>query len=185
MSRDEAVDLLQKHLRVEQTSDVKNTTDLLDIVADLPLAIKEGSAYMDQTGMTTTRYIEHCRSSDADLIKLLAKDFEDIGRYKSIQNSVATRWLISFHHISHDNHLSALYMKFMSFLAEKDIPRNLLPPGDGQLEMDEALGLLKTYAFISERAGQESYDMHRLVRLAMRNWLAKEGELEKSVTAVI
>ncbi|KAK3382112.1 hypothetical protein B0T24DRAFT_660893 [Lasiosphaeria ovina] len=155
MSRDEAVDLLKKHLRPEQMSDNKSATDLLDLLADLPLAIKQASAYMDQTGITTMRYLEHCRSSDADLIKILGKDFEDKGRYKSTQNPVATTWLVSFHHISRDNHLSAQYMKFMSFLSEKDIPRDLLPPGDGELEMDEAIGLLKAYAFISERAGQK------------------------------
>ena len=64
---------------------------------------------------------------------------------------------------------------FMSFLAEKDIPAPLLPPAD-KLDRDEAIGTLKAYAFITQRGEQDSFDLHRLVRLAMRNWLDERGE---------
>ncbi len=64
MSRSEAIDLLRIHLRPEQTSDAESTTDLLDFLADLPLAIKQASACMDQLGITATRYLELCRSSE-------------------------------------------------------------------------------------------------------------------------
>ncbi|KAH8683637.1 P-loop containing nucleoside triphosphate hydrolase protein, partial [Ilyonectria robusta] len=185
MSRVEAVKLLHQHLTVEQTRDTKSTAELLEVLTDLPLAIKQASAYMDQTQTTTTRYLELCRSSDANLVELLSKDFDDHGRYGNIQNPVATTWLVSFHLISRDNPLSIQYLKYLSFLAEKDIPRNLLPTWDNILKMDEALGLLKTYAFISEREGQESYDMHRLVRLAMRNWLTEKPELQWFATELI
>jgi len=40
----------------------------------------------------------------------------------------------------------------------------------------EALGTLKAFAFIKERANRESYDMHRLVHIAMQNWLKIKGE---------
>lgn len=185
LSRPEAIELLHRHLDTAQMSDSESTTELLDFLVDLPLAIKQASAYIDQTRITTTQYLEHCRSSDEHLIELLSKDFEDRARYKDIRNPVATTWLISFRHISRDSQLAAQYLKFMSFLAEKAIPKSLLPPGNGQLKSYEAIGTLKAYAFISERAGQKSYDIHRLVGLAMRNWLAKEGELQASVTTII
>ena len=185
MSRSEAIELLQLNLDGAQISDSESTTRLLDFLADLPLAIKQASAYMDQTGITTTQYLEYCQSSDEHLIGLLGKNFEAPARYESIQNPVATTWLISFRHISRDSPLAAQYLRFMSFLAEKDIPKTLLPSSDSELDVYEAIGTLKAYAFISERTGQESYDVHRLVRLAMRNWLAEEGELRVCVTAVI
>ena len=185
MSRAEAVELLQRSLKGNQTRDTKSTTSLLDLLANLPLAIKQASAYMAKTGMMTTRYLDYCQSSDKNLIKLLSKDFEDRGRYKGIRNPVATTWLISFNHISRDNPLAAKYLRFMCFLAEKEIPLSLLPPVDDELEADEAIGTLKAYAFITEREEQDSFDIHRLVRLAMRNWLDKEGEREKCITDVI
>ncbi|KAL2138102.1 hypothetical protein VTI28DRAFT_7469 [Corynascus sepedonium] len=130
-------------------------------------------------------YLNYCQSGNERLIELLSKDFKDRTRYKSTRNPVATTWLISFRHISRDNLLAAQYLRFMSFLAEKEIPKSLLPPGKSDLEADEAIGTLKAYAFITERPGQESYDMHRLVQLAMRNWLAKEGELTACATTLI
>jgi hypothetical protein len=90
MSRPEAMELLQKRLKESQTRDTASTTSLLDFLANLPLAIKQASAYMAKTGMTTTRYLDHCRSSDKKTIKLLGKDFEDRGRYQGIRNPVAT-----------------------------------------------------------------------------------------------
>ena len=99
MNRAEATKLLQTNLTANQTSDIASTMELLDILADLPLAIKQASAYMTETGITTARYLYHYRSSDKNMIRLLSRDFEDQGRYKTIKNPVATTWLISFDHI--------------------------------------------------------------------------------------
>ncbi|KAL1978250.1 hypothetical protein VTN31DRAFT_1109 [Thermomyces dupontii] len=67
----------------------------------------------------------------------------------------------------------------MCFLSEKAIPRSLLPQGAWTLEAEDALGTLKAYAFITEREESDVYDIHRLVQLAMMNWLDKQGELGK------
>lgn len=63
----------------------------------------------------------------------------------------------------------------MCFLAEKDIPQSLLPPA-GSLETVEAIGALKAYAFVSQRNGSDTYDIHRLVRISMLSWLVQNGE---------
>jgi NB-ARC domain len=115
MSRPEAAELLQKNFASDQICDPESMTILLDFLTDLPLAIKQASVYMDQTRMTTSQYLKHCRESDEHLIELLSKDFEDRTRYKSIRNPIATTWLISFRHISRDNQLATQYLKFMSF----------------------------------------------------------------------
>ncbi|UKZ82704.1 hypothetical protein TrVFT333_010499 [Trichoderma virens FT-333] len=185
MSRSEATNMLQKSLSAHQINDEQSLESLLEFLTDLPLAIKQASAYMIKTGMVVSKYLEHCRSSDEHLVELLSKDFNDRARYKTTKNPVATTWLISFRAISRDNPLAAKYLQFMAFVAEKDIPKHLLPLGDSELETYEAIGMLRAYAFISERAGQDAYDMHRLVRLVMQNWLRKEGDLQLCVTEVI
>ncbi|GIK03993.1 hypothetical protein Aspvir_008068 [Aspergillus viridinutans] len=180
----EATDLLLKGLS-SQRCNLEDAKSLLVFLANLPLAIKQASAYIAKTGMPIVKYLQHCKSSDKTLIKLLSKDFEDRGRYKGIRNPVATTWLISFQHISRDNPVAARYLKFICFLAGKEIPVSLLPPASDQLEADEAIGILKAYAFITNRDSHDSFDMHRLVRLATRNWLDEEGEHEECVTEVI
>lgn len=186
MGRSEAVEMLQKGLPAHRISDIQCMTSLLDFLADLPLAIKQASAYMVKTGIGIAKYLEYCSSSDERLIELLSKDFEDRARYKSIgaRNPVATTWLISFNDISRSKPLAAKYLQHMSLLAEKNISKHFLPLDD-ELEAHEAIGVLKAYAFISERADEGAYDMHRLVRLVMRNWLVKEGRLKACATSVM
>ncbi|KAI0808469.1 hypothetical protein GGR55DRAFT_696601 [Xylaria sp. FL0064] len=132
------------------------------------------------------QYLEFCESSDADLIHSLSRQFEDRHRYKSHarnQNPIATTWLVSFEHISRCNPQAADYLKFMCFLAEKDIPVSLLPD-TSKISMAESIGLLNSYAFIQERDSPGSFDIHRLVRLAMRNWMQGKKEWEQWATNV-
>lgn len=185
MSQTEATEMLQRSLKGSQTQDTESLTSLLEFLAYLPLAIKQASAYMAKTGMATSRYLQHCRSSDKTMIKLLSKNFEDRGRYRGIENAVAMTWLISFEQISREYPLAIQYLRSMCFIAEKEIPSSLLWTADDELEAEEAIGALKAYAFITERTGQQSYDMHRLVRLAIHNWLENNGELEACVTATL
>ncbi|KAF3059497.1 Kinesin light chain [Daldinia childiae] len=176
MNMEEAFQLLKNELVEDQLRDDKSVHSLLELLACLPLAIKQAAAYMVKTGMTTTKYLHHCHTSNSTLIKLLSKDFEERGRYKDTSNPIATTWLISFEHISRDAPLAAEYLKKLCFFGEKDIPPTLLNQ-DPDLEDDEAIGVLKGYAFITEREGT-SFDMHRLVRLAMRNWIREKGNWE-------
>ncbi|KAJ4176050.1 hypothetical protein NW755_014637, partial [Fusarium falciforme] len=185
MSREEATEMLQARLTETQMQDTASLTGLLDFLDDLPLAIRQASAYMHKTGMTTARYLEQCRSSDSTLVNLLSRDFEDRGRYDTIKNPVATAWLISFRHIARDRPQAGGYLRFMSFLSERDIPIAMLPATDDELEVDEAIGTLEAYGFITKREEGASIDMHRLVRLAMRNWLDQEGQARKTYCGVI
>ncbi|KAI1085927.1 hypothetical protein F5B19DRAFT_248199, partial [Rostrohypoxylon terebratum] len=184
MGNDEAKALLQIGLKENQICDTESITRLLEFLTNLPLAIKQASAYLAKTGMPASKYLQHCQSSNKTMAKLLSQDFEDRNRYKNINNPVATTWLISFNHISRDCPLAALYLRFICYLAEKDIPASLLPPGEDELGADEAIGILKGYAFIMERNEPDSFDIHRLVRLVMRNWLQTNGEWQEWATKV-
>ena len=185
MSEDEGLKFLEIHLTSDQMANRDDTSTLLDLLGYLPLAIRQASAYMAKKQISTAQYLEYCRSSDKTMVELLSRDFEDRHRYREAQNPVATTWLISFREIADHDPLAAEYLKFMCFLNEKAIPRSLLPSEHETLEAEDALGTLKAYAFITERGMLEVYDMHRLVRLEMLNWLGKQGELEEWTVKVI
>ncbi|KAM3562111.1 hypothetical protein MY1884_002017 [Beauveria asiatica] len=185
MHRAESAKLLYWGLDESQIDDTMSTSALLDFLTDLPLAVKQASAYMAERNMSTARYLGHCQSSNKTLIRLLSKDFGDRGRYETTHNPVATTWLISFEYLSRDAPLAADYLRFVSFLSEKNIPRSLLPDEDDELEADEALGTLQAYAFVTERLDTGWFDVHRLVRLVMHNWLAEKGEQVACLTKVI
>ena len=113
------------------------------------------------------------------MARLISNGFEDQYRYREIENPVATTWLISFQHIERDNKLAAVYLRFICLLAEKEIPLSLIPHEDNELDVAEAIGKLKSYALITVFDETDFYDIHRLVRLAMRNWMLQEGSLQR------
>ncbi|KAK4652643.1 hypothetical protein QC762_0075260 [Podospora pseudocomata] len=184
MSKDEALKLLGKNLKGSQMSDTRSNNALLEFLANLPLAKRQASAYMAKEQISTARYLKLCKSSDEDMVKLLSSHFDDRHRYKNIQNAVATTWLISFQQISDHDALAADYLRFLCFLAGKDIPHSLLPPA-GTLETVEAIGTLKAYAFISQQNESDSYDIHRLVQISMLSWLDGKGERQEWTAKVL
>lgn len=185
MSRPGAIDILQKSLDRPQETNSKRTAELLDLLANLPLAIKQAAANMNRWGMSINQYLEYSQSSEARFNGFLIREFDDHTRYENVANSVANSWAISFNHISRDNPLAAKYLQLISFVAAEDIPRELLPPGNSELEVYEAINWLKGYTFITETADQAFYRVDKLVQLATRNWLAQKDAKEECVTEVM
>lgn len=185
MTQEEGLMLLKTQLSDRLMRDMESATELLDILGYLPLAIRQASAYMAKKQISTTKYLELCRSSDENRIALLSRDFDDRHRYKNAHNPVPTTWLISFRQIAEHNPLAADYLKFICFLSEKDIPQPLFPRASRNLDMEDAIGTLKAYAFITEREAPDAYDIHQLVQLATINWLRLEGEFETRLNLVM
>ncbi|KAL6236388.1 hypothetical protein BDW75DRAFT_229583 [Aspergillus navahoensis] len=146
-------DLLQDHI---------TTTSLLEQLAYLSLAITQASAYINKK-----------RLKEQDAVELLSEDFRDSGRYKDIQNSVITTWLTSFKRIQQRNQLAADYLSFMACISPRNIPSSLLPLHSTEKQKLDALGLLNAYSLTYSQ--DTKINMHRLVHIATRNWLRKNG----------
>ena len=176
MDDTESKELFQRSLQNKQLiEDKDNITKLLNSLVNLPLAIMQAAAYLNAKRCTIAEYLSLYEESSDSVIKFLSKDFEDVRRYPDMKNPVATTWLISFEQIQVRDPLAADYMAFISCIKEQDIPRDLLPSAS-EFDKTEALGTLKAFGFIKERVRQTSYDMHRLVHIAMQNWLKLKNE---------
>jgi tetratricopeptide (TPR) repeat protein len=177
MSKGDSQELLQTSLIDKSLIGGEDViAKLLNNLTHLPLAIKQAAAYMNKNTMSVSDYLGLYETNDEDLIYLLSAEFEDQGRYREVQNPIASTWLISFRQVSSRDPLAAEYLCFMSCVAQQDIPRSLLPLATKRKEL-EAIGTLRAYAFITKRDGRDSYDIHRLVQIAMRNWLKIRNEL--------
>ncbi|KAF2202161.1 kinesin light chain [Delitschia confertaspora ATCC 74209] len=158
----------------------------LDMLAFLALAVVQAVAFINKNNSTLAEYISIYRDSKEDAIELLSKDFEDHGRYRDMKNPVVTTWYISFKQIRKQNPLAADYLSFMACTTGEKIPESLLLPGHSTQAVIGAVGMLDAYAFITERRerqrGRETqhqertFDMHRLVNLAMHNWLKEHQQ---------
>jgi tetratricopeptide (TPR) repeat protein len=178
MDEETAMQLLAKSLIDPELSDSRqDALKLLEQLTSLPLAIVQAAAYINENRCALSEYLSLLEAQEQDVVELLSEDFEDDRRYKDTKNPVATTWLISFQHIQRTNLLAAGYLSFMSCVDPKDIPQSLLPPAQSRKKEIDALGMLDAYSFVRRRAVDQVLDMHRLVHLATRNWLRKEGRL--------
>lgn len=179
MDQLEAKRVLAKRLfQKDLLKDDEIISKFLEILTCLPLAIVQAAAYINKHGISISQYISVYQKTEDETIKVLSANFEDRKRYQDTRNPVATTWHISFNQIQRDNSLAADYLSFMACILPENIPESLLLPGESESEQIEALGTLTAYSFITKRQEQEqSYDMHRLVYLATRNWLRTNDQL--------
>jgi tetratricopeptide (TPR) repeat protein len=175
MDEDAAAQLLKKCL-VNSTlvNSRHDTSDLLSQLTYLPLAIVQAAAYINENGIALADYLSLLDEQEEEVIGLLSEEFEDEGRYRDVQNPIATTWLISFEQIRRRDPLAADYLSFMACVDPKDIPQSLRPPGPSRKKEMDAIGTLNAYCFISKRPADQALAVHRLVHLATRNWLRKE-----------
>jgi tetratricopeptide (TPR) repeat protein len=183
----EARKMLEQHVpNKDLLEDGKAVHEFLELLTYLPLAIVQAVAFVVGNDTCLSEYMAIYRGSERDAADLLSRDFEDRGRYRQIQNPVAITWYISFRKIQEQDKLAAEYLSLMACTTGEAVPASLLWLGGTKLATTEALGTLSAYAFITERRQQQSsmealrqetaFDMHRLVRLATRNWLREHNQ---------
>jgi len=178
ISEEVAKQLLRKYLvNPELTENYSDTKSLLAQLTYLPLAIVQAAAYINENDITIAAYVSLLTDQEEEVINLLSEEFEDDGRYHDVKNPVATTWLISFEQIRRRDPLAADYLSLMACVDPRDIPQSLLPAGVSRKKEIDAIGTLNAYSFIIRRPADLALDLHRLVHLATRNWLRKEGLL--------
>jgi tetratricopeptide (TPR) repeat protein len=178
MGEEAAARLLRNYLvDPKLTNNRQDTSDLLSQLTYLPLAIIQAAAYINENGLAIADYLSLLEEQEEVVIDLLSEEFEDDGRYRDVKNPIATTWLISFEQIRRRNLLAAEYLSFMACVEPKDIPESLLPPGPTRKKELDAIGTLLGYSFITRRSTDMAFDLHRLVHLATRNWIRKEGQI--------
>jgi hypothetical protein len=178
LSKDVATQLLQKYVPgLDLATHADDVESLLKLLTYLPLAIVQAASYINQNDESLATYISLLADQEDEVLDLLSEHFEDDSRYREAKNPIAMTWLISFEQIRVRDPLAAELLSFIACLDSKDVPLSLLPPGLSRKEEINALGTLDAYAFVYKRQADSSLDVHRLVHLATRGWLRREGLL--------
>ncbi|GKU08156.1 unnamed protein product, partial [Fusarium langsethiae] len=186
MDRDEARSYLEEALIQEISStDDEVMNHLLTLLAYLPLAITQAAAYMNENQIPLADYLQLLENTDRDRIELLSAEFQDDTRYKQSQDPVATTWFISFNQIRKADELASRMLMFLAYVEPKAVPQSMLPEGESQQQLTRAIGTLCGYRFLDRRGSSEVFDMHSLVHLATRSWVAEnDSEKEQSQAAI-
>ncbi|KAJ5020568.1 hypothetical protein PSV08DRAFT_412915 [Bipolaris maydis] len=182
MDRQDATTFLTRSLiNKELLSDSVATTDLLDELVCLPLAIAQAAAYLNGNRISIREYLRLLYSTELDLVKLMSTEFRNDAQYKGTANAVATTWVVSFNQIRARDKVAVKLLSFMSCIEWKAIPRSILPRVRSRVRMTNAIGTLCAYSFLTKRDNQDEYDIHRLVHLATRIWVRQYGDTRRVV----
>ena len=154
------------------------------------------------------KYLEEVRKSERRRLCLLAHDNGQLRRDWEAKDSIIVTWQISFKYIQQTRPSAADLLSLMSFFDRQGIPEALLRPraereeaqtdqeekdddkdsdleddtsqssaGDNEFERD--LVALRSFYFISVDTTGTIFEMHALVQLATRMWLAANSRLEQ------
>ncbi|KAF9775391.1 hypothetical protein IL306_006502 [Fusarium sp. DS 682] len=186
MSRDEARNYFKQALIQEISSSDEQVMDhLLTLLTHLPLAIMQAAAYLNENQVSLTEYLQLFENKDRDKIELLSAEFQDDTRYEQSQDPVATTWFISFNQIRRADELASRILMFLAYVEPKAVPQSMLPKGESQQQLTRAIGTLCGYRFLDRRGSSEAFDMHSLVHLAIRSWVAENDSQEGQSQAAI
>jgi tetratricopeptide (TPR) repeat protein len=185
LPREQAVELL---LRRTPDQDRASATALAEALGDLPLALEQAAAYLEQTGMPLAAYLAAYRRRHQ---RLLAK-----GTPVAYRGQVDTTWQLSIDQVAQTAPSGVELLRLCVFLASETIPLDLvtaepgLLPGslaaavatDDHAGVEEAAGACYRYSLVDrDLAGIR---VHRLVQQVVRAQLA-QPEQQATITTVV
>lgn len=188
MGKDEAKELLARRvMKQELVSDNTAVGELLELLTYLPLAIVQAAAFINNNGISASGYLSLFQRASQEA-ELFSEQFEDAGRYRELDSTIAIAWHISFEQIRTQDSLAAEYLSMMACFDRTNIPQSLLAFKGSTVQQIKAIGTLTGYAFITEhqqtaqgKSEERLFDMHRLVHMASMWWL--EGHDEQATWA--
>jgi hypothetical protein len=172
LDRDEAVAFLR--LRTG-SSDTTNVAEVAEALGNLPLALEQAAAYMDETHTTPADYLALYREHGAELLAL--------GKPLSTEQTVATTWQVSLNQVRTTPAAQDL-LRLSAFLAPDNIPRTLLSQHAKALPRrlrktvrrplayNQAISVLARYSLATVAA--DTLTVHRLVQTVVRANLGRD-----------
>jgi tetratricopeptide (TPR) repeat protein len=181
LPREEAIAFL---LRRTGQADAPAANALAQALGDLPLALEQAGAYMEETVTSLSGYLSLFQARQPELLRRGTPP-------PDYPHTVATTWEISFQGLPP---AAAALLNLSAFLAPDGIPRDLVREGREHLPqplaaaaadplaLGEALAALRRYSLAE--VGSDAWSVHRLVQAVARDRLAPDTRKTWAGTAV-
>jgi len=184
LTQSEAVEFLLKRTR---QSDKKAAADLAEALGNLPLALEQAGAYIDETKSSIGDYLALFQSQEQKLLSLGTPS-------TGYPATVATTWEILFQQVQKESPAATDLMNLCAFLAPDDIPLKMISDGAARLPeklaavasdplaLEEAVNALRRYSLVDVR--EDVLSIHRLVQAVIRDRLDEENKKRWAEAAV-
>jgi tetratricopeptide (TPR) repeat protein len=159
---------------------------LAEALGDLPLALEQAAAYLEQTHTPPGTYLQLLRTRAPELFAL--------GRPATSEQTIATTWSVSLRRLHAEAPAAEDLVRLCAYLAPDDIPRSLLEEHPDLLPepltvavrdpvaFGQALGALGRYSLAS--ITDEGVSVHRLVQSVVRHALSGDQATAWAAAAV-
>jgi hypothetical protein len=177
-TRQESVDHLQR--RLPQLTE-KDANLVADALGDLPLAIEQAGAWLEETGTSAVAYVEQLTKQPTSVLEL--------NQPADYPRPVALTWRLSFDRLRERSPGAARLLELCAFFAPEPISLSLLysdemisalVPLDDRLKEKIVLGQLireiARFALAKVDQGNNSIQVHRLIQAVIRAQLKTKDE---------
>jgi tetratricopeptide (TPR) repeat protein len=184
LPRAEAIAFLKRRLGREDPA----FDQLAAVLGDLPLALEQAAAYLEQIGMSVSDYLDLFSERTHELLAL--------GRLAMTERAIATTWTVALQRLHQEQPAAEDLLSLCAFLAADDIPRGLptqhpevLPERLASAVQDpwgyrQAIAALHRYSLVATRKDRETLSVHRLVQAVIRSQLEPEQERSWAAAAL-
>jgi tetratricopeptide (TPR) repeat protein len=168
------------------SSDQVTLGRLAGALGDLPLALEQAAAYLEETGAAPAEYL--------GLLGDRAKELFALGRPATTEQTIATTWRVSLERLRAEAPAAEELLTVWAFLAPDDLPRALLTDHAGllpdrlaaavadRLGFQQTLGTLRRYSLAT--LTPETVGVHRLVQAVVRHALDSDHTRVGAAAAV-
>jgi tetratricopeptide (TPR) repeat protein len=172
LPREQAVGFLARRIG---SNDQATLGEVASVLGDLPLALEQAAAYMEETATTPEEYL--------GLLHDRAEELFTLGRPSGSKHTIATTWTVALERVRAELPAAEDLLCLCAFLAPDDLPRALLTDHADQLpkrlagtvadgvRFPRATGVLRRYSLVAVTA--EALSTHRLVQAVVRQRLSR------------
>lgn len=202
MGETHATALFGKKLAGKVQFHAQEASQLVTALDFMPLAIVQAAAYIKQRAprVSVPQYLRHLQESDSNKIVLLRHGGGHLRRDRDARNAIFLTWQVTFDHLRQVRHTAADLLALMSFFDRQGIPDIVLrdqpePNDEGPVNapgfshnrhgesvlidnFEEDVVFLRNYSLVSIDTEGTTFGMHRLVQLAIQDWLKAQQQLE-------
>jgi tetratricopeptide (TPR) repeat protein len=177
LARDESVAFLGRRTGVD---DQAALDELAELLGDLPLALEEAAAYLEETGEGLDEYVQLLRDRARELFGLDHPPTDKHG-----ERQVATTWSVSLDRVHREAPAAEALLSLCAFLAPtiprdlpreqpKALPKDLAEAVSDPLVYNRMLAVVGRYSLAT--VSPTALGLHRLVQAVIQARLGNEGE---------
>jgi cellulose biosynthesis protein BcsQ/tetratricopeptide (TPR) repeat protein len=179
-SREESITHLLRHVPQLDPVDADRVAEAL---GDLPLAIEQASAWLEQTGMSAQTYVAELSGRPARILGL--------NQPSDYPTPVVATWNMSFHRLRDRSPAAVRLLQILAFCSPGPISLNLLysnetiqsllpydPALTERLLLGRIIRDISRFALVKVDQGSNSLQIHRLVQAVIRAQMTEDEQAD-------